>query len=80
MDVAFFLIIVAFLFSHQLMAWISLAYLFFFQILNNGIFDLVGLQSFKYATFVFLPHLYSIKLILKISLDHSKVTIYKLNK
>ena len=58
MDVAFFLIIVAFLFFSSI-KWpgISLAYLFFFQILNNGIFDLVGLQSFKYATFVFFAPL-----------------------
>ena len=58
MDVAFFLIIVAFLFFSSI-KWpgITLAYLFFFQILNNGIFDLVGLQSFKYATFVFFAPL-----------------------
>ena len=57
---AFLSIVVLFLlFSCYKWPGITVAYLFFFQILNNSMFEQVGLQSFKYITSILLlPILY----------------------
>ena len=60
MAFAFLSIVVLFLlFSCYKWPGITVAYLFFFQILNNSMFEQVGLQSFKYITSILLlPILY----------------------
>ena len=57
---AFTGIVILFLFISSF-KWpgITVAYMFFFQILNNAMFEQVGLQSFKYITSILLlPILY----------------------
>jgi O-antigen ligase len=60
MEFAFLTIVILFL-LYSCFKWpgIAISYLFFFQILNNLIFEQVGMESVKYITFVvILPLLY----------------------